>query len=124
MLCAAARTADRVAHTGAMGPAPWLPPFVHPPDEVAVPPARPRTSEWVRALVAAAAVAVCIALQYFDPWGPGSGPSALSGHLDLRGVGADVLVMASMWPLLPKVSYRRRDVLFMLVPFYGLWIVG
>jgi hypothetical protein len=78
----------------------------------------------VRALMTATAVAVCIALQYVDPWGLGSGPRALGGHLDLWELGTDLLVMALMWPLLPKVSYRRRDVLMMLVPFYGLWVVG
>lgn len=72
----------------------------------------------------ASAVLACCVLQYFDPWGVGSGPRALGGHVDLRALGAELLVMAFMWPLLPRVSYRRRDVLFMVVSFYGLWVVG
>lgn len=35
-----------------------------------------------------------------------------------------LIVMAVMWFVLPHVSYRRRDVLMVLVPIYGVWIVG
>ena len=105
-------------------PEPWLPPFVYPRDELEVPPARGRRPDWLRAVFAAAAVAACLALQYFDLGDAYLGSRALGGHLDLRDVGPDLIVMALTWPLLPRVSYRRRDVLMILVPFYGVWVVG
>jgi hypothetical protein len=34
------------------------------------------------------------------------------------------LVVAVMWFVLPRVAYRRRDVLMVLIPGYGIWVAA
>ncbi|KQX66184.1 hypothetical protein ASD06_07345 [Angustibacter sp. Root456] len=46
----------------------------------------------------------------------------VSRHLIIQPALAALVVL--MWFVLPLVSYRRRDALMVLIPFYGLWIIG
>ncbi|MGN6302445.1 MAG: hypothetical protein ACTHN8_15290 [Angustibacter sp.] len=102
---------------------PWLPPLVDRVPVVAAPEGRRPRPLWLRVGVGCAAAIASMALVSLG--------SSLADELARRGwnVGVDgapfltVLVVA-LWFVLPHVSYRRRDVLMLLLPFYGVWIVG
>ncbi|MGN6611232.1 MAG: hypothetical protein ACTHLJ_05610 [Angustibacter sp.] len=102
---------------------PWLPPLV---DRVPVVPAptgrRPRPL-WLRVAAGGAAVVAGVELV-----GVGS---SLADELARHGwnVGIDgrpllTLLALALWFVLPHVAYRRRDVLMLLIPIYGVWIVA
>jgi hypothetical protein len=105
---------------------PWLPPFVHPPAAADPPPARPRRSPRVRAAWTTAAVLVTAALLMFRPWPAADVPRILAPlpHVTLVDLPGSLLVAAALLVVLPRVSYRRRDALLVLVPYVPLWLVG
>lgn len=107
-------------------PEPWLPPFVHPPAPAEHPPSRPPRSRRVRVALTAVADLLAAGLLYVRIWTDEQLPPAFTAvpHLDLYGLCTSLVVMAFLWWVLPKVSYRRRDALLTLVPFVGVWLVG
>ncbi len=102
---------------------PWLPPLVEPVPVVPAPAGRQPRPLWLRVAIGCAAVVAGVELL-------GLG-SSLADELARRGwdVGIDgepilTLLVVAMWFVLPRVAYRRRDVLMVLIPIYGVWIVA
>lgn len=102
---------------------PWLPPLV---DRVPVVPApagrRPRPL-WLR--VAAGGAAVVAGAELL---GVGSSLADELARLGLDvGINGEpflTVLAVVMWFVLPRVAYRRRDVLMLVIPIYGVWIVA
>src|SRR6476619_8206287 len=104
---------------------PWLPPLVEKAPLVPAPKGRRARALVVRVATGVVAGLGSLMVLYFDPWG-GDAPGFLQPerHVDLTVAPALLGVMAVMWFVLPRVAYRRRDVLMVLVPIYGAWVVG
>ena len=98
----------------------WLPPLV---DKVPVAPAptsRNPVPLPVRAAAAAAGAIVAFAATYIDPWGS-QAPAVLhpTNDIDLATLPGTLMLFVAMWFVLPRVAYRRRDAVLVLVPFLG-----
>jgi hypothetical protein len=62
----------------------------------------------------------------FRPWPVGDVPRVLTPlpHLSLANLAGALIIAAALVVALPRVSYRRRDALLVLVPYASLWLVG